>query len=41
MLNISYSDTILKAISKIKDKTDKEKIKNINSFIGFSKITKS
>jgi mRNA-degrading endonuclease RelE of RelBE toxin-antitoxin system len=27
MLNISYSDNILKAISKIKDKTEKEKIK--------------
>jgi mRNA-degrading endonuclease RelE of RelBE toxin-antitoxin system len=27
MLNISYSDTTLKTISKIKDKTDKEKIK--------------
>jgi len=27
MLNISYSDNILKSISKIKDKTEKEKIK--------------
>ena len=27
MLNIQYSDNILKAISKIKDKSDKEKIK--------------
>lgn len=27
MLNIDYSENILKAISKIKDKADKEKIK--------------
>jgi mRNA-degrading endonuclease RelE of RelBE toxin-antitoxin system len=27
MLNIEYTDSILKAISKIKDKSDKEKIK--------------
>jgi mRNA-degrading endonuclease RelE of RelBE toxin-antitoxin system len=27
MLNISYSENILKAISKIRDKTEKEKIK--------------